>query len=182
MPGDHRNEMPPQAVLEKMFDYNPETGELNWKSRTPDMFQETTRSKEHACAQWNSRWAGKPALNKVWKGYKIGRLNYQYVASHRIIWKLMTGDTPDMIDHQNGVRDDNRFENLRNVNESENRKNTRRRVSKRPYTGVMKDKRTDKWIVQIQVGTYEDLEEAIAARKNAEFLLGYHQNHSRDAA
>lgn len=185
MPGKHRNELPPKSELELLFDYRPETGELIWKPRTPDMFQQTEgRTKDHACSQWNARWAGKPALDKVWKGYKIGRLNYQYVASHRIIWKLMTDETPDLIDHINGVRDDNRFENLRNVDEGGNKRNLRRRKERSGSSqfGVRFNKKNGKWVAQIQIGTFETEEEANAARKNAEALLGYDPNHGSFAA
>lgn len=175
-------DLPSQAELERLLEYNHETGLLFWKARTPDMFELTKgRTKEHSSAQWNARWAGKEALSKINDGYKMGSINYQPVSAHRVIWKLITGEEPEILDHINGIRDDNRFSNLRNGSDSSNRKNTRKRVSNRPYTGVMKDKKSGKWVVTIQVGTYEDLDEAVAARKHAESLLGYHPNHGREA-
>jgi len=175
-------QLPTQDELNALLAYDKETGRLFWKARTPEMFAETTgRTRMHACSLWNSRWSGKEGLDKLNDGYRMGVINYQPVSAHRVIWKMVHGEDPMIIDHINGIRDDNRVENLRNVTDSVNRKNERRRVSNRPYTGVMKDKKTDKWIVQIQVGTYADLDEAIAARKNAEFLLGYHKNHGREA-
>lgn len=42
-------------------------------------------------------------------------------AEHRLIWKVVTGQEPrGLVDHINGVRDDNRFENLRDVSPSVN--------------------------------------------------------------
>lgn len=44
-----------------------------------------------------------------------------------MIWKIVTGYEPvGLIDHINGVRDDNRFENLRDVTPHENALNSRR--------------------------------------------------------
>lgn len=46
---------------------------------------------------------------------------------HRVIWKIETGREPEgFIDHINGIRDDNRIENLRDVTPRENMLNTRR--------------------------------------------------------
>ena len=176
-------ELPAQDHLKLMFDYRPETGELFWKARTPDMFPDTMgRAKEHSCAQWNSRWAGKPALSKAWNGYVGGSLNYKYVSAHRVIWKLMTGDDAEIVDHINGVKHDNRFENLRSVSYSENNRN--RRVNKNSTSGTLGvhfAKRTGKWTAYITIGSFDTKEEAVAARKAAQEFLGYHENHGLPA-
>lgn len=176
-------ELPSQEKLKLMFDYRPESGELIWKARTPDMFPDTAgRTKEHACAQWNSRWAGKPALSKAWNGYRGGSLNYKYVSAHRVIWKLVHGVDAEVIDHINGVRDDNRLENLRSVSYTENARN--RRLGKNNTSGVLGvhfSKRTGKWAVNIGLGSFETKEEAIAARNSAQALLGFHKNHGLPA-
>lgn len=44
------------------------------------------------------------------------------VLGHRAIWFLLHGEWPDQIDHRNGVRNDNRESNLRNVTREENRR------------------------------------------------------------
>lgn len=176
--------LPPQETLKAMLDYNPETGELFWKARTPDMFVDRGGwSVEHSCAHWNARWEGKPALKKMWNGYRVGRVDYKQVGAHRAIWKLVTGEEPDVIDHINGIRDDNRFENLRNVTFAENRKNVR--MTSRNTSGALgirQDKKSGKWVAVIQVGTFLTKDEAVAARKAAEIALGYHPNHGRQAA
>lgn len=38
----------------------------------------------------------------------------------RVAWALMTGEWPDTIDHINGIRDDDRWVNLRNVSNAQN--------------------------------------------------------------
>ena len=43
--------------------------------------------------------------------------------AHRVIWALVHGEWPEgQIDHINGVRDDNRLENLRVVTNQDNQK------------------------------------------------------------
>lgn len=175
-----RNPLPSKEYLDKVLDYRPDTGELFWKARTPDMFPVTTptRSQAHSCAQWNSRWAGKPAMTKTNDGYAYGTLDYEYVSAHRVIWKMMTGIDPDIIDHINGVRNDNRFENLRDVDETANHRN--RRISKNSTSGALGvsfTKRIQKWTAYITLGSFDTKEEAVAARKAAEKFLGFHENH-----
>ena len=173
-------ELPDAETLNLMFDYRPETGELYWKARTPDMFPESTpaRSQAHSCAQWNSRWAGKAALSKAWNGYRGGSLNYKYVSAHRVIWKMVNGTEAEIIDHINGVRDDNRIENLRSVTYTDNARN--RRIGKNNTSGnlgVSFNKRQQKWTAYITVGTFDTKEEALTARKAAQDALGFHENH-----
>lgn len=44
--------------------------------------------------------------------------------AHRIVWKLVHGTEPLILDHINRIRSDNRIKNLREVNSSFNVKNT----------------------------------------------------------
>jgi hypothetical protein len=51
-------------------------------------------------------------------GYVVIRLPLtgSYWPAHRLAWKIVTGNDPvGVIDHINGVRDDNRIDNLRDV-------------------------------------------------------------------
>lgn len=41
-------------------------------------------------------------------------------AAHRLIWKLVYDVEPDVVDHKNGVRHDNRLRNLRSVTRTKN--------------------------------------------------------------
>ena len=48
------------------------------------------------------------------------------VSTHRLIWALQTGEWPkQQIDHINGVKDDMRFSNLRDVSAKINHRNYR---------------------------------------------------------
>ncbi len=59
-------------------------------------------------------------------GYRVLSICGGAWPEHRLIWKIITGQEPvGLIDHINGVRDDNRFENLRDVTPSQNRINRR---------------------------------------------------------
>jgi hypothetical protein len=184
------NRLPDKDELWRLLNYDRKTGRLLWNKRTPEMFAITKggRSLEHACNQWNSRWAGKEALTKVNIGYHCGRLSYQYVLAHRVIWKMMTGEEAVEIDHIDGNRSNNAWDNLRSVRTSINRRNARLRsdnVSGCP--GVFFNTQKGKWQSSIHLasgmiylGSFDLKENAIAARKAAEKKYGFHPNHGRE--
>lgn len=70
--------------------------------------------------------------------------------AHRLAFAIMTGRWPeDEIDHINGKRDDNRWENLRAATRTENRWNTdKRKDNKSGFKGV--HAHGDKWRAAIQ--------------------------------
>jgi len=107
---------------------------------------------------------------------------------HRLVWVYLTGFWPtDQIDHINKNRSDNRFPNLREVDNSENQKNTTLRSNNK--TGIMGvHVRTDngKWSVRITnrgsryvLGSFDDFFEACCVRKSAEVRFGFHANHGK---
>jgi len=139
----------------EMLDYDPETGSLMWKPRTPDMFEATPRrSAEHACANWNSAWAGKEAGAKNKFGHIIVTILYQQIMSHRLIWLIMTGEWPkDEVDHENRVPFDNKWLNLREATHSQNGMNKGALSNNRcGLKGASLDKRVGKWRARIKVG------------------------------
>jgi len=87
---------------------------------------------------------------------------------HRIIFLYHKGYLPDIIDHINGDRYDNRIENLREANTYQNRQNSRiYSTSKSGVKNVYWSKGIDKWCVCFSIngkrktfGYYVDLEEA----------------------
>ncbi len=107
-----------QARLKELFTYNPETGIFTRK------------------AQRGSQKAGSKAgcLNRS-NGYVAIMVDYRSRHAHRLAWIYMTGETPKNIDHINGNRSDNRFENLRNVETQQN--NTNASLQKRNKTGFV---------------------------------------------
>ncbi|EFC9528522.1 HNH endonuclease [Escherichia coli] len=109
--------------------------------------------------------------------------------AHRIIWEMHNGTIPDgyQVDHINGIRSDNRIENLRIVKNSENSKNQKRKsTNKSGMTGVSWDTQTQRWRAHITVngkmislGRYIHKLDALTARKNAEIKYNFHENHGR---
>jgi hypothetical protein len=87
---------------------------------------------------------------------------------HRIIFLYHHGYLPDIIDHINGDRYDNRIENLREANTYQNRQNSRiYSTSKSGVKNVYWNSSMNKWRVSIHIngkkhcfGHYADLEEA----------------------
>lgn len=190
------NNLPPQRLLCSLLDYNPATGALVFKERTPESWPERTiigkprkYSAERLCRQFNATYAGRPALASKGNGYGVGTLLGKKVSSHRVIWKMVTGREPAYIDHINGDRSDNRWSNLRSVDRSQNAKNLAcYKNNKSGRMGVNWHKPSGKWAAYISsggkhvhLGLFDDWEEAVSARSKAETAFGYHENHARTA-
>lgn len=181
--------LPSQEVLRQLLDYDPATGGLRWKARGPEWFPPSGLTTAQNMNRWNSRHAGTDAVCKVTpKGYRGGRLFDRQVFAHRVAWKWMTGEDPDQIDHINGVRNDNRFVNLRAADNMINSRNRKRRLDNTSgVTGVHEATRNGSrtgWIVKVEgryLGTFDCIGRAIAARREAERRHGFHENHGRAA-
>lgn len=103
------------------------------------------------------------------KGYRYLTLKGKTYREHRVAFLFMTGSWPRMqVDHINGIEDDNRWCNLRDVEpviNSENRGVWSTNTS--GYRGVVWNKRVGKWQVlcryrgkQLYMGLYDEIEEA----------------------
>ena len=81
-------------------------------------------------------------------GYRATFLNGNKYSYHRIVWTLINGEFPRHfhIDHTNGIRSDNRIENLRLCNgEQENNQNKSiYKNNKSGFPGVTWHKRYEK--------------------------------------
>ena len=159
--------------LHERFQYYPKTGEFFYRKRIS-----------------SNKTIGDIAgyLNK--NGYIEISINNRKHPAHRLAWLYMTGKWPEMqIDHINGVRNDNRWENLRLADNSINMRN--KCLSKRNksgVTGVRKyirngKEKVDAYIYldgkQIFLYRGDDFEKAVQIRKMAEFENGFHPNHGR---
>jgi hypothetical protein len=162
--------LPSKEFLNNILKYNPETGVVtslqNSKRRKIGDILGTKDSKGHF---------------QIWVD---GRL----FSMHRIIWKIQTGKDPKgQIDHINGIRDDNRFINLRDVAQQENNKNIRPlKNNTSGHMGVIFHKLSNKWAAVIGVngkrkhlGLFKEKEDAVFARKEAEKIYGFHENHGK---
>ena len=119
-------------------------------------------------------------LNRL--GYREVRVLGKLCLSHRIIFLYHHGYLPKMLDHINGVRTDNRIENLRECTQSQNIANAKGRAVS-GYKGV--DKNGRKWRARITVdgkavllGSYADIETAAQVAAAArEHYFGAFANH-----
>lgn len=155
--------------LRELLDYDPATGFLTYKKRPSRKIHIGTR-------------AGSNGYN----GYRSISLLGKSYPEHRIIWYWVHGSFPKgQIDHINHVRDDNRISNLREVSISENARNRKRNTKSRTgEVGIWYNKRTKKYIAQIRVNgkkvfqkAFDDVDDAIKARKQRAKELGFHENH-----
>jgi len=92
-----------QAELKAVFTYNKRTGVLRWRIQP---------------AQGVPRGSVAGSLHP--QGYVMVQVNGKIYAAHRLIWVLLHGVEPDVINHVNGTRWDNRASNLENVTRTEN--------------------------------------------------------------
>lgn len=188
------NRIPEPSVLRELLRYSPETGKLFWRVRDVQWFQGDTkggRSPEWRCRGWNAKWAGKEAFTcRQSSGYFTGAVLAIPAVAHRIAYSIyydrqIVGE----IDHISGDKSDNRIINLREVDHATNAKNAAIYSNNRSGTpGVMWDDSRKAWAVKINfggkqrcIGRYKNKSDAVAARKRAEMVHGYHQNHGRQA-
>ena len=117
------------------------------------------------------------------KGYRQISVNYTRVMAHRLAWLFVHGEWPaGQIDHVNQNKDDNRIANLRVVSNKQNGENiTLFKHNTSGYRGVRWYSRTGKWIAEIKhlkhsryLGYFDNIEDAIAARAQAEQALFTH--------
>ena len=121
-------------------------------------------------------------------GYRVVEIAGKPYKVHRIIWCMVTGSWPkEQIDHINGIKNDNRLINLREVSAKENSYNRAKGTRNTSGTvGVYLHKETGRWRAMIRVdqklihlGLFKTKAAAIAARIEGERKYGFHKNHGR---
>jgi hypothetical protein len=134
--------------------------------------------------------------------YKVTFFKHKRFSVHRLIYILHYGDIPDgfVIDHIDHNPRNNRIENLRAVSFKDNLRNSNpcKNNKSSHFTGVSykyvgtKIKGVTyryKWYYayinidckQICLGYFKTIDEAIAARKQANIKYGFHKNHGEVA-
>jgi hypothetical protein len=93
-----------QDELKELLHYDPETGVFTWKVNRGNQVND-----------------GFVAGNMDGDGHLQISINKKKYKAHRLAWLYMTGKWPkEHIDHINGVKDDNKFFNLREATNQEN--------------------------------------------------------------
>lgn len=125
------------------------------------------------------------------KGYRlvqIGTFNGKVVRWRyaRLLFFLKTGEMPAVVNHENGIRDDDRFDNLRPATNSENARNSKRHTDKTSglprsveyHPGLRKPYRVRMTVdgKRHTFGYYATAEEAetVAREKHREIAGGFH--------
>lgn len=112
-------------------------------------------------------------------GYIIIKYTFsgeQYtLLAHRLAWYISTGEIPKMIDHIDGDGRNNSLSNLREVTAKQNRQNNKTQTNNSTgFTGVHETHNGRYRAViqveyrQISLGYYNNIEDAIQSRKEAE--------------
>ncbi len=143
--------------LREVLNYNPETGIFTWREAIAK-----------CCLP------GKIAGSLKQQGYVAIRLFGVYYKAHRLAWLHVTGAWPTYrIDHLNGVRNDNRWNNLRDVPQSMNAQNRHVTNAASGYTGVRQKchrfeasiRVEDQYVFLGMHSTAEEANEAVKAAK-----------------
>ena len=172
-----------QAIIRELLDADYEAGTLTWRERGRHHFK---TDRHHN--SWNARFAGQPAFISDRNKYARGKINKKKYDAHRIIYLHAHGYMPEEIDHENGIRDDNRISNLREVSRSENAKNAKKkRNNTSMVTGVYYNKKRQKWVGGVtskykrhycgQYDTIEEAERAVIAKRKE--LGGFTERHGQ---
>lgn len=159
-----------QSRLKEVLDYDPSSGNFTW------------------IVAYNNALKGSLAGSSDSKGYKIIKVDGGVYKAHRLAFLFMLGELPaELIDHKNQDCSDNSWDNLREVSNTTNCKNAKMPINNTSgVVGVTFMKRLNKWQAQVKVGgkniylgVYEDIEDAKAARLEANIKYGFSINHGK---
>lgn len=141
------NALPSQDILNSRFRYNQTTGKLYYAGTHTEC--EGTRNN---------------------KGYLQISVNGIKYLKHRIIYKMVTGEDPTVIDHKDHNPKNNKWNNLRNCSTNQNLQNRKpMKNNKLGISGVTAKR--DKFVATIQdkyLGIFDNLNDAVKARQKAE--------------
>lgn len=153
--------------LHYMFNYSENTGDLIYAREFLRRKKGTLATFPHAAG---------------YLSVEIGNKGY---LAHRVIWLMKTGIWPNQIDHEDHNRSNNRWSNLRNVDNQANHQNeSLSKNSTLGITGVCWHPPTNKYRAyigvghkQLHLGLFSTIDEAKNARYNANTQHNFHKNH-----
>lgn len=171
-----------QEYLKSVLYYNPDLGVFTWLKRPRKHFKDL-----RACNTWNARLVGEVAGSIVGDGYRDISINERPHKAHRLAFLWMTGVIPEQVDHEDHMRANNRWGNLRPADNSINQRNaTIRADNASGHTGVSWFKASGKWVSYItyqgrrnHLGYFSNIDDAIFARQLANIAYGFHSNHGK---
>lgn len=142
--------------VRELFDYDDDDGFLRWKIERQKVVK--------------GKIAGYVSKSD---GYHYVGFDYHELLAHRVIWLWKTGSWPTcQIDHEDRIRSNNKWKNLRQATNGQNGRNSARINKATGIRGI--DIRGKKYRVRIHisgrevvVGRFISLEEAIKARQIA---------------
>jgi len=158
-----------QELVKSLFDYDPNTGVFKRKVTVS-----------------NNAKVGQTLDSKNSHGYLQAAIKKKSFKVHRLIWLYVYGEFPkDTIDHINGIRDDNRIENLRACTNKENLQNKKFfKNNTTGYKGVVK--KGNKFVAQIgfngkckHLGYFLKAEDAHKAYCEAGIKYHTHNEHAK---
>lgn len=184
----HRNETRPALeILRNRVRYDAGTGVISWAK---DPGKEGFLC-ESSYLAWITRFSEMP-VGKRSRGYVVVTISVNgreiHCMGHRVAWALQTGGWPECeIDHRDGDRANNKWDNLREATHQQNQWN--KGVSAKNssgFKGVHMHTQNGKWIAQISIsgktkhlGCFETAEMASLEYQRAS--KKFHQSFSRSA-
>ena len=156
-----------QEEAHRLFEYK--DGVLYWKERPRSDFKSNGSH-----IQWNERYAKQVAGSIVGKyaNVSINKIRHQV---HRIVFLMQHGYLPEIVDHIDGNRQNNKIENLRSATHTQNLQNSKLpKHNLSGYKNVGWHKQRKKWRAQIEIngkvkhlGLFTDEHEAHLVYQNA---------------
>jgi hypothetical protein len=152
------------STLKTYLHYNPDTGAVHWIKSSS-----------------NRALVGAQPTYITSGGYKLVSVQGKHIPLHQLAFVFMVGYVPPQVDHINGNRLDNRWNNLRAATSIVNNRNARKRNDNTSgITGVCWSKKRKYWLASIGNGKgmhqkcFKDYFEACCWRKSMESRLPHY--------